>query len=174
MSDAVNPYQSPETAAVPVRPLTDAGTLTETMLIYLKEASPWLRFVGILGFISSGLTVLWGTSFFAFIPLIRNAWDEVPGFEQFSAIMGAAFGGSMAVFSTGIGALCFFLSLFVYRFGEKIRIYLRTGMDQQLELAFKNNKSLWKLLGILCIIQLAFIPLAIIGGIVALVVIAVS
>jgi len=174
MSDTENPYQSPETPAVPVKPLVAQGTLTETMLLYLKGASPWLRFVGIMGFVSSGTTALWGIIFFAIIPLTGQIWNEIPGFEVVSNALGVVFGGGIAVLCIGAGVLIFFPSLFIYRFGEKIRGYLRTGTDLDLELAFKNNKSLWKFLGILYIINLAFIPLLIIGSIIAAVVVAVA
>ena len=167
MSYAVNPYQSPETAAVPVKPLLIQGNLTETMLLYLKGASPWLRFVGIIGFIGSVLVLLWGISMFIFIPLIGRSWDQIPGYESFGGIMGAAFGAMMVVFCI-IGALLLFIpALFLYKTGGRIRVYLRTGMDQDLEQAFKNNKSFWKFIGIVCIIHLAFLPLLIIGGVIA-------
>jgi len=162
MSDAANPYQSPETAAVPVTPLVAQGTLTENMLIYLKQASPWLRFVGILGFITAGLTAAWGLISFAYVPLIRQVWDEIPAFGAIGVAFGAAFGGGMAVLSIGTGAIMFLLSLFIYRFGDKIRSYLRTGTDQELEQALKNNRSFWKFLGIFCIVSLAFVPVLII------------
>ena len=166
MSDAVNPYQIPETTAAPEKPLIAQAGLTETMLIYLKGASPWLRFVGILGFVSAGITALSGISFFAFIPLMGQLWDEIPGFETFSSTFGAVFGGGMAVMSIGGGALIFFPSLYIYRFGERIRSYLRTGTEQDLELAFRSNKSFWKFAGIICIIYLAFIPVAAIAAII--------
>jgi hypothetical protein len=47
---------------------------------------------------------------------------------------------------------------------------MRTGAEQDLELAFKNNKSLWKFIGILAIIQLAIIPVTMIFGIIAAIV----
>ena len=174
MSDSVNPFESPETAAVPVMPLVSHGALTETMLIYLKGASPWLRFVGILGFVSSGVTALWGVSLIAFLPAVTQLWYQIPGFEWFSNSLGAAFGGTMALFCTGGAALVFFPALFTYRFGERIRGYLRTGADLDLEMALKNNRSLWKFLGILAIIELAFIPLLIIGGIIIAVAVALT
>lgn len=166
MSDTVNPYQSPETPAVPEKPLATQGALTETMLLYLKGASPWLRFVGILGFIGSGITVVWGFVFIAIIPFMNEIWDEVPGFESFSVFFGAAFSGGMAALIIGMGALMFVPCLFIYRFGEKIRSYLRIGAERELELAFKNNKSLWKFTGILCIVELAFLPLMIIVAVI--------
>jgi hypothetical protein len=171
MSDAVNPYQSPETAVVPEKPLTIQGTLTETMLVHLKGAAPWLRFVGILGFINSGLVALTSFSMIPFVSVMNRAWAEIPGFESLDGVLsvafGAAFSGFMVVLFIGAGLLLFFPSLYIFRFGEKIRSYLKTGADGDLELEFQNIKSLWKFAGILCIIQLAFIPLLIIGGIIA-------
>ena len=163
MSDGINPYQSPETMAIPVEPLVVQGTLTENMLVLLKGASPWLRFLGIVGFIGAGLTALSGLSVISVVPIMRGVWDEIPGFSTFSGIFGAIFGSGMAVLTVGGGVLMVFPSLFMYRFGDKIRSYLRTGRDQDLEEAFRNNKSLWKFSGIVCIISLAFIPLMIIG-----------
>lgn len=175
MSDAINPYQSPEAQAVPEKPLTAQGAITETMLIYLKDASPWLRFIGILGFIFSGLTALWGIGSIALIPMFGQIWSELPeSYQPFSAIFNSALGGTMVMFGIGGGALGFFPSLFVFRFGEKIRSYLRSGTDQDLELALKNNKSFWKFAGIISIIYLAFIPLMIIGAIIVGVVAALS
>ena len=175
MSDALNPYQSPEAALNPANPLTAQGTLTEPMLVHLKGASPWLRFLGVLGFIAAGLTALSGIALFAVLPMVSRLWGEIPGFEAvFSGFWGAALSGTTAVFCIGGGALMFFPSLFIYRFGEKIRSYLRTGSDSELELAFKNNKSLWKFAGIISIIELAFIPVFTIAGIIIMVVMALN
>jgi hypothetical protein len=167
MSDEVNPYQSPETAVVPEKPMAIQGTLTEAMLIHLKGATPWLRFVGILGFISSGLVVLMGFSMMPFVSIMNRAWAEIPGFESFNGVFSAAFSAFMVVLFIGAGLLLLFPSLYIFRFGEKIRSYLKTGADMELESAFQNNRSLWKFMGIICIIQLAFIPLLITGGIIA-------
>jgi hypothetical protein len=166
MSDQVsdNPYQSPQS---PVNPAADSsGRLTETMLFYLKGASPWLRFIGIVGFISCGLIVLGGIVFLALIPAMGALWTEMPEIEEYADIFGALFGVFTGVYLFLIAVLGFFPSLFIYNFGARIRSYLRSGADQELETAFKNNKSLWKFAGILTIISLAFIPLMVIAGII--------
>jgi len=111
--------------------------------------------------------VLWGISMFIFVPMMWRSWDQIPGFESFGGIMGASFGAGMFALCI-IGAVLLLIpSLFLYRTGGRIRAYLRTGVDQDLEQAFKNNKSFWKFMGIICIIQLAFLPLLIVGGIIA-------
>jgi hypothetical protein len=164
MSDINNPYQSPETSVNPVKPLVAQGTLTETMLIYLKQAAPWLRFIGILGFIQCGFMVLGGLSFFATMSA-GNVWGElsqIEGFEVFASSAGSVFGGAFGLYFLGGAVLLFFPSYFIYNFGSKIRTYLRTGADQDLEGALKNNKSLWKFSGILAIVSLAFIPVVLI------------
>jgi hypothetical protein len=172
MSDTINPYQSPETSINPVKPLIVQGTLTETMLVYLKQASPWLRFIGILGFIQCGFMALGALSFFVITPF-RVLWselDQIPGFEAFGSGFGGIFGGLFGVYFLGGTALLFFPSYFIYNFGSKIRTYLQTGSDQDLEGALKNNKSLWKFSGILAIIGLAFIPVIFIVTIIVVVV----
>ena len=170
MSDAVNPYQSPETIIKSEKVVHTQGSLTETMLTHLKGTSPWLRFVGILGFIGSGLTALWGLIFFITIPILGSSWQSIPGLESFGGMSGSFtffFGFFIFIIAIGCVLIVFFPSLFIYRFGTKIQTFLRTGTDNDLELAFKNNRSLWKFLGILCIVYLAFIPVMIIISIIA-------
>jgi hypothetical protein len=172
MSDISNTYQSPETYVNPVKPLIAQGTLTETMLMYLKQASPWLRFIGVLGFIQCGFMALSALSFFIITPF-RAVWSElgqVPGFEAFVSGLGGIFGGFFGVYFLGGTVFLFFPSYFIYNFGSKIRTYLRTGTEQDLEGALKNNKSLWKFYGILAIIGLALIPVIFIIAIIAVVV----
>jgi len=174
MSDTANPYQSPEAAAAPEKPAAVQAALTETMLLHLKGAGPWLQFMGILGFIGSGLTALWGFAMIGLVPLLRQVWDRVPELDIVGKFLGVAFGGTLAMFCIGAAVLMFFPALFTYRFGGKIRGYFRTGTEQELEQAFKNNKYLWKFHGIISIIELAFVPMMIIAGIIAAVAVAFS
>jgi hypothetical protein len=173
MSDTVNPYQSPEAVVNPVKPLIAQGALTETMLLYLKGASPWLRFIGILGMVGSGICALGGVISFTAIAFMASLWSEIPGMEDFPGFGAGAGAGASAIFGLyflAFAAIYFFPSYFIYNFGAKIHTYLRTSADQDLEKAFKSNKSLWKFLGILSIISLAFIPVMMIVGIVVAVV----
>jgi len=157
-----NPYVSPQTQASSEKPLVAQGLITETMLIHLKAAAPWMVFIAILGFVTSGFTALWGIASFSLAPFFGSAYQF--GNVDFANIFGIAiFGASMAVLSFGGAVIIFFPSLFLYRFGNKIRAYLRSGTDGDLEAALKNNKSLWKFYGILCIVYLSLLPVLIIG-----------
>jgi hypothetical protein len=160
MSDYDNPYQSPETPIVPEK-LPNAGILfSETILRYLKEASPWMRFVGIMGIIGSGFVILAGL----IAVIVALAGSEL--FDGFPTWL-------VSLFYLPAGILLFFPSFFTYNIGVKIRSFLINNLEEDLELAFKNNKSLWKFNGILYIIYLSFIPIfiliIIITGIVSII-----
>jgi hypothetical protein len=135
------------------------------MLAYLKKAAPWMRFIGILGFIGSGLVTLGGLVAMVFIPVSGYVPDELSDFGEHAGLIGVAAG----LYFILLAALYFFPSLYAYRFGAGIRDYLSSGVDQHLEIAFRSNKSLWKFQGILAIAGLALIPLAVIAGIIAIV-----
>ena len=156
MSDFENPYQSPESQVIP-EASQSSGMLSAAMLQYLNEASPWLRFVGIMGYIGSGSIVLMGIGLGITMAVASNL---AGAFGQFPVWLAA-------VLYIPMGVLLFFPAHFTYNFGKKIRSYRFTNSIEDLELAFKNNKSLWKFNGIIYIIYLAFIPLVIIIAIVA-------
>ncbi|GHV70156.1 hypothetical protein AGMMS49928_16860 [Spirochaetia bacterium] len=163
MSDInVNPYQSPQADIKPDLPLSSQGGLTETMITYLKEASPWLRFLGILNFIGAGFMALFGIALMV-LPSASGI------FRQAGIDAGMLAGGVLGVIYIAVALLMFFPARFTYTFGAKIRSYLRSSSIEDLELALKNNKSFWKFNGILAIIGLAFIPLSIIIVIIAVV-----
>ena len=165
MNETVNPYQSPEAEVIPEKPLLAHGSITETMIVHLKKASPWLRFIGVVGFILSGILVLIGIMI---IPLSTHAFFRTTGIDSFDfTATGGCVTFGMVIYFLGMAAIFFFLSLFAYRFGDKIRTYIRTGAEQDLEIAFKNNSMYWKMYGILHIIGILIIPLIFVGSIIA-------
>lgn len=157
MSDIANPWQSPENVSTPEKTLDAQVLMTGVMLRYLREASPWLRFIGILGFIGCGFMVAGGLVAAIVMFAVASLADEFGGFPV----------GLIGLLYVALGAVAFFPARFTYYFGAKIRNYQLSNSEQDLEQAFKNNKSLWKFTGILCIVYLAFVPLAVIGGIAA-------
>ncbi|MDR2109849.1 MAG: hypothetical protein LBP32_00925 [Spirochaetaceae bacterium] len=148
-----NPYQSPQSELNPDKNPAPAGILTEAMVSCLGGASPWIRFLGVLGYVVSGLIAAGGIGWLIAAP-------RLPEMSEL-AIVGLLY--------FALGILIFFPSRFTYRFGTGIRNYLRSNAESELELAFKNNRSLWKFMGILAIINLSFVPVSIIIGIIALI-----
>jgi hypothetical protein len=161
--DSNNPYQIPQAAIEPVKPLAAGGLLTEIMLKHLKAASPWLRFIGILSYIGCGFMALGGLVVMIIDLLLSERFNAIsPAFDNFGQGMGAALGAVYLVF----GLVLFIPVRFLYRFGSKIRSYFISHAEQELEEALKNNKSFWKFCGICAIIQLAIIPVGIAAGII--------
>jgi hypothetical protein len=157
VSDTLNPYQSPQNISVPEAPLVSRGELSETMLRSLKEASPWLRFIGILSFISCGFMTLGGVVATIVLLAVSSLAEEIGG--SYMALLGLLY--------VVLGVVMFFPARFIYFFGAKIRSYQLNNSQEDLELALKNNKSLWKFFGICCIISLAFVPVGTVVGIIA-------
>jgi len=162
MSDNYNPYQSPESPIVPETPQNTGVMLSEKMLRYLSGAAPWLQFIGILGYIGCGLFVIGGILGTIGFSVASSFFNTELGDFPFWIIM---------LIYIPLGVLFFFPAHFTYNFGRKIRSYRFSNSTEDLELAFKNNKSLWKFYGIICIIYLALIPffiiITIIGGVAA-------
>jgi hypothetical protein len=144
MSDYENPYQIPQAPVVPEK-LANSGTpLSAAALRYLKEASPWMRFAGIVGIIFASLALLIGIIAFFSSVAYEEAADVFPAW--------------LSLLYLPTGALLFLPSYFILKFGSKIRSYLINNLEEDLEAAFKNNKSFWKFTGIILIIYIAIIP----------------
>ena len=156
MSENLNPYQAPGADLNAPKPAVSGGGLTEAMVKYLKEAAPWLRFIGILSYIGCGFIVLIGVGLMIAMPLLSDFTDLYAG-------LGGAATGIIYIIS---GALMYLPARFTYNFGAKIRSYLQSNNEFDLEMAFKNNKSLWKFYGILYLISIAAIPVIIIIAII--------
>jgi hypothetical protein len=155
MSDTVNPWQSPA-AAVKAEENAAQGVLTAGMIRCLKEASPWLRFIGILGYIGAVSFIVIGIILVITMFAAGTVQTGIPG--VLSSFMGLIYLVS--------GALAFFPARFTHRFGAKIRNYLLSGAEKDLEEAFRNNRSLWKFAGIVAIVYLSLIPVGIIVAVI--------
>jgi hypothetical protein len=148
MSEEANMYQMPGAEAHAADSAMEAGAITETMMHYLRGASPWLRFMGILAFISCGLLVLAGIVF---------TIATMIGSSLFSGGWGDSYSSAGLIYFA-LGALYFFPASFMYRCGSKLRDYSLSHSAHDLETALKNNKSLWKFIGIIAIVCIAALP----------------
>jgi len=112
------------------------------MLGYLRKSSPWIKLIGILGFICSGLMITGGFFIIVILPFLIYP-------QYYSAAKSSGF------FYIITGIISMFPSLFTYRLGKKIQIYFCNGFDKDLESAFKYNKIFWQFMGIFYIISLS-------------------
>jgi hypothetical protein len=155
MADTENPWQSPDTEVV-----AEAGssrdTLTATMIEHLKGASPWLRFIGVLGYIGAAFLILMGVAFIVV---------EAGNLYLLEAVFGNLVDTFVGVLYMAMGVVAFFPARFTYKFGIKIRDYLLGGGAGDLETAFRYNQALWKFSGVLTIVWLSLAILGIVGGV---------
>ncbi|HPE35729.1 MAG TPA: hypothetical protein PK625_01160 [Spirochaetales bacterium] len=140
MSDSNNPYQSPKAEASTVASMADSGAITGLMKDYISATAPWMRFMGILGFI--------GVGFLA-----------VGGLLMMFGVLGNIAGGISNVI---YAAILFFPARYLYRAGSGFRQFIQDQRSDSLERDLSNNKSYWKFQGILSIIGLVMIPIAVI------------
>jgi hypothetical protein len=162
MAEEINMYESP--ASPPVSEEAEAArALSSDMLSNLAEAAPWMRFLGILGFIGAGFTALAGVSFL--IVCVAGGLSSLSLGSLDAAFLGAAgLGGGVIYF--GAGLLLFLPSKFAYTAGAKLRSYALTNNGRDLESAFKNNRMLWKFAGVFTIVCIAALPVLVIIAII--------
>lgn len=164
MSEEQNAYGSPSESANPI----ESGVLSAAMISNLKGAYPWIRFIGIIGFICSGLYVLGAIAMIAKGAFFASVFNNAFGSATTTVLSGELVGGLYGFFFIVSGALLFLPAFFTFRFGSKLRSYFLTYNNTDLEIALKSNWSLWKFMGILTIISLAFVPVATIISIAAI------
>jgi hypothetical protein len=143
---SVNPYESPQAEISPVDALSNQGVLTEAMLLHLKKTAPWMTFIGVVGFIFCGLMLV----SMALMSVGFNAviLGSIPGAEA----LGQAFTATMIALQVISLPMMFFPSFFLFTTGKKIRGYVHSGNDADLETAFKFNKFFWTFSGVLTIV----------------------
>ncbi len=122
---------------------------------HLAETAKWGFFLSIVGFILSVIIALVGLFAGTFFSRATSSFGD-------GALMGAGF---LTFIYLLIGALYFFMSLFLYRFATKMKAALYSNDQDSLNNSFSNLKGLYKLMGIITIVYLSFIALALLFGI---------
>jgi hypothetical protein len=127
-----NPYSPPAAAdfARPVPRAPEEGLVPDSILEAMRQTSPWVTFLSILGFIGAGLMVLGGL-----VVLVAGGLGKVP----------AAFG---LVYLLG-AALYVAPSIFLWNYGSSIRRLLATSDMMSLSDAIGQQRSFWRLVGIM-------------------------
>ncbi|HVZ55186.1 MAG TPA: hypothetical protein VG870_00890 [Chitinophagaceae bacterium] len=121
--------------------------------VHLAEAARWARFLSIVGFILCGLIVIMGLFFSTIISSFPGAYGMGPM---------AAMGGAVAVLYLLIALFYFFMCLFLYRFGSRMKMALATENQDSLNISFQNLKVLYRYVGIITIIILVIYGISLI------------
>jgi hypothetical protein len=132
-------------------------SLTEAAVGCLKTAGPWMYFLGILGFVSCGISLVTG-----FVFMLT---DSLPLYFGLNERLIGLFYIAMAVVS-------FIPSRFLFLAGAKLRALNADDSGELLEAALRNNASFWKFCGILGIVATSLTVAVIVIAAVAVVVMA--
>ena len=128
---------------------------------HLSEAARWAKFLAICGFIMLGMMVIYGL-------LISVVFSQFTRYEDTysSRNIKNTLGAIMFVFYTVCALLAFFPYLFLLRFANKMKRALESDDQAELNNSFMNLKILYRYLGILTIIGLAFMLLGILSTVI--------
>ena len=149
-------YQSPAAASsytrAPDQLSYSAGTtmVSSRSADMLRQTKPWVRFLGIMAFIGSGLMILAGLLFAG----LGASASRNPVFGPM-----AGMGGMMGAVYIGLGALYIVPGIFLNRYATHIGNTLSTGGAEDLERALEAQKSFWKFAGILTLVILSIYTL---------------
>jgi Family of unknown function (DUF5362) len=126
-----------------------------TISAHLKETAVWGKFLGVIGFIYSGLVVV-GAIFAAsmFAKLTGNATGGSNGLMA---------GGMVGIVYLGLAGVVFFMSMYLFRFAKNTQVALKTNDQETLAASFKNLKVYFRFAGIITVVALIITVLGIMG-----------
>jgi hypothetical protein len=130
--------------------------------MHLKETAMWARFLGILGFIFSGLFVL--VAFFAgtYLSRIMNV-NPYGGYRNNPST--SMMGGFITFVYLFLAAFAFLVSLFTYRFGTRVKQAILQSDQESFNGGLMNLKFLFRFYGIIMIIYLGILALTLVVSI---------
>ena len=118
----------------------------------LRATKPWTRFLSILGFIGTGLTILMGLGMIlgeSFIPVSPNT----PPLKY------------LGIFYILTSVFYLIPSIWLSRYSSAIGSFLKAGDSVQLGNAIAYQKSFWKFIGILALVCIIIAILGILAAI---------
>ncbi|MCB9170692.1 MAG: hypothetical protein H6594_10130 [Flavobacteriales bacterium] len=132
----------------------DAGSLVRT--------ARWARFLAIIGFVVIGLMVVMGFSMGSLFAMLGNMQARMTDMDAFPVLPMRALGAVYTVLFLLIGAVYFVPTLLLYQFATRTLRSLAGPFDPgTFSGALAAQRRLYKFIGILLIIVLAFYLVAI-------------
>jgi len=127
---------------------TISNFLEYAAIKYLTETRKWSYFLSIMGFITAGILVVVGL-------IMGFALSLIPS-DQLNAmgLVGSSLGFLMGLIYILIAILYLFPTLYLYKFSQKMKVAISVTNNDELEEAFKNQKSFYKFIGIATIISI--------------------
>lgn len=127
----------------------------------LTEIAKWARFLAIVGFIVCGLVVIAGIVMAAAFNSVDNPYDDGSAFMAPSAGIGVA----AIIMYILVALIYFFPTLYLYRFGVRMRNALASSDQNTFNDSLSNLKASFRFVGILVIIMISLWILGFVLGI---------
>ncbi|MCI5222927.1 MAG: hypothetical protein D3924_09705 [Candidatus Electrothrix sp. AR4] len=123
---------------------TTSFSITESMLLSLRQTKPWIRVMSVIGFIFIGfMAISW---IFNFYSMFKSEFGRPP------VPMLLLGGASM------LTAFLYLLpSLYLFKFASSLNDLFEGGGARELEEALAHQKAFWKFVGILTLIVFALV-----------------
>ena len=135
--------------------------LTQQALGFLDQTRPWVRFLSIMVFIGAAFMAL------AAVAMIALAMAGAISRSVASNPLGAAGVVAAAFFYLMVACLYIAPGIFLYRYASAIRRLKNTCASEALEDALKQQKSLWRFVGILTVIGLVIMVVVLVIAVLA-------
>ncbi|HUB60606.1 MAG TPA: hypothetical protein VL978_07890 [Puia sp.] len=128
---------------------------------HLTETARWGKFLAVAGFLTCG--VLFIFSFFVGSLIANSVNSTIPQQPETTRLVSALGGIFFTVIYIVFAAVYFFPCLFLYRYSVRMKAALKTNDQVQWNQSLKAQKYLFRYMGILTIIGLAFLILEVLA-----------
>ena len=147
--DGAVPDEGPQRTAPTYRTPRPPDTITPGMLDALRKTKPWVRFLGILGFVMVGLILLAAIGMLG-VALFMGTTSGADGYML----------AGLSVLYLAMAVLYIFPARYLYRYASAIETALKSpSKSLPIEQALQHQKSFWKFAGIITLVTiLLYIP----------------
>jgi hypothetical protein len=159
MSDVEKMYQAPDQLGEIQTPTEGTAGVSADTRLFIGQAAPWLKFIGVMGFIGCGFMVLSGITMMA-IP------GALSGMKNLSSGLTSGIGILVGVLYLALSVFMFFPARFTFKMGTAAGAYKMAGQAHALEELASNLKKWAKFNGIICIVGIGLGVVGFIGAII--------
>lgn len=126
---------------------------------HLRETARWVKFLGIMGIIISVFLAIAGIVF----AMSANTLERYGGNSSLVEFSAGLIGAMYII----IAAIFFFMSLYLFLFGSKLKTALQTSDQQVFNEALLNQKRYYRIVGIITIVYVCLVSIVLLFGILA-------
>jgi len=133
--------------------------IDSSIIVHLKETAAWGKFLGVIGFIYSGLIAAGAIVAASMLSNLTSSYSGGAG--------GLLAGGSVGVIYLVLAGVVFFMSMYLFRFAKNIQAALKSNDQEALTDSFNHLKIYFRFAGVITVVALIFTVLGVIGILVA-------